>query len=369
MAFDAFHGRITDLDAHLQIPADLYPGILGAPGEKLAEGFGDMPYFNSGDGEVPATPDSVWKVKGVTAPGAYTLEKRLETLDIQGIDRQLVFPQVIVCFLIWGKGDDATEVMRRYNDHVCDWTERSQGRVRAAAVLRTQTLKEMLAETDRVLARGAKAVLINEGRPPAGVSPADPLLDPFWARLAEAGVPLLLHIGGQQGFFRSREWGNAEIFKVGGFGAGEPVDAHLMATVHMAPQNFLQTIVLGGVLERHPTLRVGAIELGAHWVGPMADNMDLLIEQSFSKTAREALSLKPSEYLRRQVRVTPYVMEDIATMIDRYGLEEVYAFSTDFPHEEGGRDPIGRMGGNVERLGDAMLERFFVTNGELLLPA
>ncbi|WOF75203.1 hypothetical protein QMT40_002868 [Parvibaculaceae bacterium PLY_AMNH_Bact1] len=55
--------------------------------------------------------------------------------------------------------------------------------------------------------------------------------------------------------------------------------------------------------------------------------------------------------------------------IDRYRLEDVYAFSTAFPHEEGGRDPIGRMGGNVSRLGDKMLDRFFVTNGELLLSA
>tara|TARA_R110002096_G_scaffold90388_1_gene204976 strand:- start:5752 stop:5994 length:243 start_codon:yes stop_codon:yes gene_type:complete len=56
-------------------------------------------------------------------------------------------------------------------------------------------------------------------------------------------------------------------------------------------------------------------------------------------------------------------MEEFATQIDRYGLEDVYAFSTDFPHEEGGRDPIGRLGGNVSRLGNEMRDRFFVTNG------
>lgn len=368
MTFSTFHGRIADLDAHLQIPADLYPDILGPAGDKIAADFRHIPYFNSGEGEVKATEESIWKVKGVSAPGAYTLENRLQVMDMMGISRQLVFPQVIVCFMIWGNDEHADLTMRNYNDHVCDWTRSSKGRVSAAAVLRTQNLEDLLKETDRVLKKGAKAVFINEGEPIAGLSPADPALDPFWSRLAEAPVPLLMHIGGQFGFFKSQAWGKADIFKQGGFGAGEPVDAHLMSTIHMAPQNFIQTLVMGGVLERHPGLTLGAIELGAHWVGPMADLMDTLIGQSFAKNARAGLSLKPSEYLTRQFRATPYLMEDIATMIDRYGLEDVYAFSTDFPHEEGGRDPIGRMGGNVARLGEKMLERFFVTNGELLLP-
>lgn len=367
--FDVYAGRISDLDSHLQIPTDFYPGILGPAGEKVAAQFKDVPFFNSGEGEVDPTAETIWNVKGVSAPGAYTLETRLVTMDLMGVERQLVFPQVIVCFLIWGKEENAALTMRKYNDHVCRWTRESKGRIRAAAVLRTNSLEEMLRETDRVIANGAKAIFINDGVPPAGVSPADPCLDPFWARLAEADVPLLLHIGGQQGFLRSKVWGDVEVFRFGGFGAGEPVGPHLMASLHLSPQNFLQTMILGGVLERHAALRVGAIELGAHWVGPMAELMDTLARMPFSAHVREGLSLKPSEYLSRQVRVTPFIHEDIATMIDRYGLETVYAFSTDFPHPEGGRDPIGKMGTNVSRLGEEALERFFVTNGELLLPA
>ncbi len=137
----------------------------------------------------------------------------------------------------------------------------------------------------------------------------------------------------------------------------------------MSPQNFIQTLVLGGVFERHPALRLGAIELGAHWYGPMAEWMDRLIVMPFSKKVRAALSLKPSEYLRRNTRVTPFLMDDPASLIDRHGMEEVYAFSTDFPHAEGGRNPIGWMGKNLARHGESMLQRFFVENGELLLPA
>jgi hypothetical protein len=50
-------------------------------------------------------------------------------------------------------------------------------------------------------------------------------------------------------------------------------------------------------------------------------------------------------------------------------LSEVFAFSTDFPHVEGGRDPVRRLAADLEPLGADAAERFFVTNGSRLLPA
>jgi hypothetical protein len=67
------------------------------------------------------------------------------------------------------------------------------------------------------------------------------------------------------------------------------------------------------VFERHPTLRFGAIELGSHWLGPLADNLDMWIERVFARRTKDILSLKPSEYLARNVRVTPHnIVEPVA---------------------------------------------------------
>jgi hypothetical protein len=84
---------------------------------------------------------------------------------------------------------------------------------------------------------------------------------------------------------------------------------------------------------------------------------------------RDALERRPSEVFTDQIRVTPFFWERTARQIERYGLAEVYAFSTDFPHPEGGTDPIGRMAADIEPLGEAAVEAFFVSNAELLLPA
>src|SRR5437764_6066211 len=139
----------------------------------------------------------------------------------------------------------------------------------------------------------------------------------------------------------------------------------------MAPQAFLSSMVLGGVFERHPTLRFGVIELGAQWVGPMADLMDqrVAVKLPGKPPLSETLPLKPSEYLARNVRVTPFYFEPVGTYIDRYGLEDLYVFSTDYPHPEGGTHPIADMYESVKHLGDDVIEKVFVTNGDLILPA
>jgi hypothetical protein len=75
-----------------------------------------------------------------------------------------------------------------------------------------------------------------------------------------------------------------------------------------------------------------------------------------------------AEIFASQIRVTPFFWEKTARQIERYGMPEIYAFSTDFPHPEGGTDPIGRMGADISQLGSDAVEAFFVGNASLLLP-
>ena len=88
-----------------------------------------------------------------------------------------------------------------------------------------------------------------------------------------------------------------------------------------------------------------------------------------SRRLRESLQRSPREVFIDQIRVTPFFWERTARQIERYGMAEIYAFSTDFPHPEGGTDPIDKMAADITPLGDEALEAFFVRNAELLLPA
>ena len=94
--------------------------------------------------------------------------------------------------------------------------------------------------------------------------------------------------------------------------------------------------------------------------------MDLWAE--FMGKVGRKYSLKPSEFIARNVRVTPFWNENLPLMIERYGLEEAYIFSTDYPHLEGSRDPLGKFAKWLDKLPPDYARKFFIDNAKLLFP-
>ena len=78
--------------------------------------------------------------------------------------------------------------------------------------------------------------------------------------------------------------------------------------------------------------------------------------------------LLPSEYVRRNVRVTPFWAEPVDVLVERYGLAETYVFNTDYPHVEGGRDPFGSFLEMTQRVSSTYPGAFFLDNPSLLFP-
>jgi len=128
------------------------------------------------------------------------------------------------------------------------------------------------------------------------------------------------------------------------------------------PMQTLATMIFDGVLERFPELRFGVIEQGAVWLPSWMRQMESAIDAFGRHEERlRALSLRPSEYVRRQVRATPYPTEDVGWIIRESG-PEVCMFSSDYPHVEGGRRPIERFEAS---LGDGLPDvrrRFYSDN-------
>src|SRR5260370_1279415 len=121
-------------------------------------------------------------------------------------------------------------------------------------------------------------------------------------------------------------------------------DDRLLPTCYVPLADFdLATTIFDGVLERFPTLRIGVIEQGAIWVPSWLRQMEAAFDAFGRHEERlRALSLRPTEYVRRQVRVTPYPTEDVGWIIAN-SAPEICLFSSDYPHVEGGRRPRGRF--------------------------
>ncbi len=369
MPDDPVTGVIRDLDSHLLIPPEHLRQSIGPLGRVAAPLLRmDQGRRGTADaGEQAATPDTVWKTKGFAAPGAFDLDRRVEALDLMGIQRQLVLPAVMVVLAAWTPPGHGSRLAERYNRFVAEWAAPRRDRFVPAGLVPTGDVGAIAKTIDAGLAVGVGAFVMPHGQPMGGVSPAAAVFDPIWARLAEAGVPAIIHVGGEMGF-TSRHWAQTpdlDRLRAADNPDSEPIGPWLLATLGLAPANFLTTLAYGGVFERHPGLRLGAIEMGGQWLGPLAEVLDQRADMS-GRT--RALPSKPSEYLRRAVRVTPFPQEPIDTYLDRWGLDEMWAFSTDFPHAEGGTTPLEdyqRTLAGPERTDQR--RRFFVDNGSFLI--
>ena len=75
----------------------------------------------------------------------------------------------------------------------------------------------------------------------------------------------------------------------------------------------------------------------------------------------QKLRLRPSDFVKRQIRVTPYPSEDVGWIIEQSG-DDICLFSSDYPHVEGGRNPIKRFEASLASLSEAQKQRFYYDN-------
>lgn len=373
-----YPGETLDSDGHVYIHPEvfreLFPELAFGAAFDFLDGYVKHPEFAE---RRARNRDELWQTKGLGALGAFDPDERVEALDRMGIRSQLMFANNTLHDL-----RAATQAARaacvRYNDYALEFTRRTKGRCRAVCHVNTTDVDFAIAEAKRVLAKGARAIDLPCNQPPGGVSPSHESWDPLWAALAEADVPAFLHIGNQgllendqpeDTMFPHPDWRrSAALMNKPAFRAGgeEAISPYYMLVVHMAPELYLQTMVMGKVFERHPRLRFGIVECGSTWLGPCVERMDTWCD--FMTKVGVKYDLKPSEYVRRNVRIPPLWNEDLPRMIERYGLEEVYCFGSDYPHLEGSKDPFGKFQRHLDKLPRDYHRRFFIENNELLLP-
>ena len=211
------------------------------------------------------------------------------------------------------------------------------------------------------LEAGSKALLV-PSRCPKGHSPSHTGLFPVWELAQDAGVPVVFHVGGG-GQLLSPDYFENGLPAVKDFHGGEE---NFRSVDYMAipvpPMQTVATLILDGVLDRFPRLKIGIIEQGASWLPGWMRMMDSAFDAFARHEERlRALSLKPSEYVRRQVRVTPYPAEDVGWIVSQSG-EETCLFSTDYPHVEGGRNPVKRFEASMQSLSEGAHQRFYCDN-------
>jgi predicted TIM-barrel fold metal-dependent hydrolase len=183
-----------------------------------------------------------------------------------------------------------------------------------------------------------------------------------WARLADANIPFVLHVGGVD-IQIDKAWMNTgRAVPTDWLGGGENVRGKDMTSLHQGAETFIGTMVLDGVFERHPNLRGGVIELGAGWVPQMLKRLDWVAEiWRKSEPELAALKTRPSEQILQHMAFTPYPYEDVGDLI-RQSDQRLYLFSSDYPHVEGGRNPLGRFTATMSDCSESVIADFYANN-------
>jgi uncharacterized protein len=308
--------------------------------------------------------DEIWLRKNWKATGSFIREDRPGALDLLGFASQLVFNTFENALLLNAEhGDDldfAYGLARAHNRSLIDFCSVDR-RLLPVGYVPLADPERSAAFARETLELGASALLVPSACPRRH-SPSHVGLDPVWAQAEEAGIPIVFHVGGGGRLVDPMYFENG-LPPVPDFHGG---DGNFRSVDYIAIQypvmQTLGTMIIDGILDRFPRLKVGVIEQGASWLPGLMRTLDSAAE-AFAKNEERLreLELRPSEYIRRQVRVTPYPHEDAGWVVEQSG-EEICMFSSDYPHVEGGRNPLGRFERSLAGLSQRAKQRFYCDN-------
>jgi predicted TIM-barrel fold metal-dependent hydrolase len=325
--------------------------------EKLQEQHSD-PAYRSADEE------QLMLRKNWSAIGSFLKQDRSRALDLLGFSSQLVFNTFLSSELLRAEhGDDveyAYSLSRAHNRSILDFCAADR-RLLPTCYVPLRDFDRASAMAHEAIAEGASALLIASACP-RGHAPSHLALDPVWAQAQEAGIPVVMHVGGGGKLLDPSYFENGLPAVPDFHGGAENFRSIDHMSIPFPVMQTLTTLIFDGVLERFPRLKLGVIEQGALWLPGLMRQLDAaLLAYGRMEERLQKLTLKPSEYVRRQLRVTPYPTEDVGWLIEQAG-EEVCLFSSDYPHVEGGRNPLKRFEESLTRATPRAKERFYASN-------
>ncbi len=262
---------------------------------------------------------------------------RLACMDAQGVEAAWLFPSQGVCMEGPMQPDieASIHILRAFNRWLDDdWGFAYHDRIFAVPFLTISDVEQAVEELEWCLDRGARVVSIRNGpafTPDGTKSPADPMFDPFWARVGEAGVVVAPHAGFEDGYTRvyaalAEEWGrSAEAI-----GTGDAYFSVLgMLMKHRLVHDFAGILVADGLFERHPGVRVAYIENGGTWVGDLLHKLQVLHGQNPGLFAKN-----PVDQFHDNCWVAPFVEDSVPELATHIPVERIL-FGSDWPHAEG----------------------------------
>jgi len=269
-------------------------------------------------------------------PAAYVdRDARLKVLESQNLESIWLFPTLGVLYEELLKDDTQAVValMRGFNRWIEeDWGFDYKGKIFAAPYISLVDLDQAVSELEWCLEKGARTIVMR----PAPVwteggqlSPGDPVLDPFWSRVNEAGITTVIHAG-DSGY-------SSQGYAEDSFGSnmtGRYRPSIKAFSIERAAHDWLITMSMERMYTRFPNLRIASVENGA-------DYLDMLFRKlkQQAKKSPSWFDEDPVELFRQHVWMNPFWEDNVYEVIELMGSDHVI-FGSDWPHIEGMPTPL-----------------------------
>jgi uncharacterized protein len=273
-------------------------------------------------------PDEIW-TQGISqmirdydqyAIATYNPETQVKAMKQMGVDISFLYPSVGLCLFAIDTMDSqlAGALTRAYNNWLRDFCSYDTQALRGVGAINLHAPEEMVSQLHQIAEFGWKAVFLRPN-PVKGRLLSDRAYEPFWRECARLGIAVALHEGTHSHLPTTGDDRFNTRFAM--HACSHPME-HMMA---------LLALIEGGVLERHPNLRVGFLEAGCGWLPYWLWRLDREYKD-LGWEVKDNVKMKPSEYFRRQCFVAvepsePYLHD----MIEYIGADNLM-LGSDYPH-------------------------------------
>ncbi len=331
--------RVLDSDMHIMEPPDLWETYLEpefkplAPRGVTSENVRDL-RMRHPDGRLWGLPDvhagnvtqghNFEKNQGIYGDHSergWVAEVQLEAMDIEGIDVAVLYPTRGLQALSEPDMDPrfAAALARAYNNWLYDFCRTDPVRLLGAGMLSPLDVDEAVAEARRCARELGFRGIFMRSNPINARNFHDDYYEPLWSELEDLGMPLGLHESSSSGVRQVGDQFEPNFMLRRVF--AQPVEQMLA----------LGSICAGGVLARHPNLRVAFLEANCGWLPWLLWRMDEGYEREADVWSPD-LAMPPSEYFKKQCFVSVEPDEaPVKYVIDYMGNDRI-VFSTDYPH-------------------------------------
>ena len=315
---------VFSADAHITEPGDLFVENLPASMHAYAlraevgEGFmqtmiGDQIVHRlklGGEGRSDAMK--------MRRAGSRDLKMRVADMEADGVDGEICYPSLGLMLYHIADPDAELATAQIYNDWTRHYFDGYENRFVRCGILPVRRLEDTMAEMKRVASFGITSAMLPAVSPKGVPTYNLDAWDPVFQLASDLGMVFVFHTG---------TGGNPVIER----GAGGAIInyTHQMTEA----QDTIMRLVSGGILERFPKVQTAFIESGASWLAGLSERMDEVFE-AHHYYVRPKLSLKPSEYVRRQVKVS-FQYDRGCVMSRSVTGHEALMFASDYPHMEG----------------------------------